>query len=1022
MNAGTRLPPLQKPRSISSKFSSKPGKKILPSIAGSSSYASSSYHGVVDVLEESCGRTVSFNEILKHVSTEGFGHTSTGRKTLTDFPGNQIDANLDRATKEVGDGWTHWKPEDYLVEDVEEAYRSLGDDFQTNGINHPPPSLETAQLHRKSSMFRRGETTVKQTCSKSIKQLNSNNALGSGMILHFLLYKYMGFALLMLCVINFPTILLACTVGNNGLEGRLQGSVAPNGILSTCSIGNVALFDKVDTVQRTSVAAIQNSSLQEFVNTTKAVYLDSKTAYYFNGANVSRTEAHLTIIVADIISFLGLVFTALLYKERVRKEYLRQKANISASDYSVYVSNLPVSATKHEVVEHFNYLYRLDEDDWSWPGWCCGCTSKTTREKENICGPPVISYDLNGEEIEILETIDLLPVKNVNNSCDEYFKDMYVCDATIVHPTSHLLRMYRETKKISRKLMHARAMWKYYSAREKEMGDVAEDKVGSNDWGRKASELKRAYNAHQSRFVQTMKQSRANQDETRGAFIIFNHEESMKRCLNDYNLFSNFFGRPFQPRPLRFKGRYPISVVQADNPENINWENIDTSSLSIVKRRTISTLAKCILLLITFALKEAIWVTTLSHRSVGLSISLTNAALVRSISKFVIPYERHHSARAESLATSSAVIVAVTVNTLVLPHINVQSDANVATVMSRFGSMWYVTTGACIIYSVVFSILIALLLYIVEIVKGVFRRVKRGPQTYGWPFGKLVTTQDELNERYSGWDWKIEMVLPVSLSFMVVCISCSSGFPVLYLVCLIGCAVMYFVDKFMLVHAAKQPTRYNECHARFSAETVIPIAIALKLLVGVWLHSINNADNNVAIPWYLQTPTLVYNGFALTACVVAFSRRLRNNFLWFLGSATIFFCKCAAGIGRDENEITSKYLPGFTEILTLVPCIFDCADPEKDTSTWDDLTPELRKDGWVVEESDRGWPVRCTVFTSTTSLLDVQHPKGTKMRTWEYIIMQEGGTHSYDPKLHPKLKDAFEKMKEITNTTTEKKR
>ena len=140
MNAGTRLPPLQKPRSISSKFSSKPGKKILPSIAGSSSYASSSYHGVVDVLEESCGRTVSFNEILKHVSTEGFGHTSTGRKTLTDFPGNQIDANLDRATKEVGDGWTHWKPEDYLVEDVEEAYRSLGDDFQTNGINHPPPS------------------------------------------------------------------------------------------------------------------------------------------------------------------------------------------------------------------------------------------------------------------------------------------------------------------------------------------------------------------------------------------------------------------------------------------------------------------------------------------------------------------------------------------------------------------------------------------------------------------------------------------------------------------------------------------------------------------------------------------------------------------------------------------------------------------------------------------------------------------------------------------------------------------
>eukprot|EP00953_Heterococcus_sp_UTEX-ZZ885_P013601 7769-Heterococcus_DN1.PRE.5 len=58
-----------------------------------------------------------------------------------------------------------------------------------------------------------------------------------------------------------------------------------------------------------------------------------------------------------------------------------------------------------------------------------------------------------------------------------------------------------------------------------------------------------------------------------GAFIIFNHEESYRRCLNDYSTFKGLV----QPAALRFKGTHILDVRYAQEPGNILWENLEIS-------------------------------------------------------------------------------------------------------------------------------------------------------------------------------------------------------------------------------------------------------------------------------------------------------------------------------------------------------------------------------------------------------------------------------------------------------------
>jgi hypothetical protein len=253
-------------------------------------------------------------------------------------------------------------------------------------------------------------------------------------------------------------------------------------------------------------------------------------------------------------------------------------------------------------LNHFNFLYALDKDDWVFKGWCgcCKLRKKVVRRPEDIEAPPKIAYDENGDEIELIETMKLMPVNNIENSRDPKYKSTYVAEVTLVHPESHILRAFMDQKKLYRKLLHARAMYKSYDETS-----VRHNFKKAQRWLAKAERLKIKHQAFVKRFERNAKEVRVSEKDVYGAFVIFNHEESCIRCLADYKYSKyTFIRKCFQPPPLRFRGRYTIKVERADNPSNILWGNIDTDPGTIRKRKCLTTVATIIILIIALIFSQ----------------------------------------------------------------------------------------------------------------------------------------------------------------------------------------------------------------------------------------------------------------------------------------------------------------------------------------------------------------------------------------------------------------------------------
>ena len=79
------------------------------------------------------------------------------------------------------------------------------------------------------------------------------------------------------------------------------------------------------------------------------------------------------------------------------------------------------------------------------------------------------------------------------------------------------------------------------------------------------------------------------------AFVTFNNEESASRCVEDYRDSSSWLGRRFQAPPLRFKGQYPLTVIQAPEPTDILWENV---CITDTQRRIRQAFVYCVMVVI----------------------------------------------------------------------------------------------------------------------------------------------------------------------------------------------------------------------------------------------------------------------------------------------------------------------------------------------------------------------------------------------------------------------------------------
>ncbi|CAM9195598.1 unnamed protein product [Ectocarpus fasciculatus] len=223
--------------------------------------------------------------------------------------------------------------------------------------------------------------------------------------------------------------------------------------------------------------------------------------------------------------------------EMVEFEEKADKENVTPADYAVEVTGIPVDANDEEVIRHFSELFRLDKPGWTFPGWGCCSLGKKSADM------PEDVVDCGGVSVGA----SLEPVKSTAHSrFDHVCQGSWLAECSLAHPEGDFIRQAR--------LLQSKA-----------------ERFEQISW------------------------------KTSAAFVVFNHEESVVRCLADYARYPLWM----QPRQLRFREKHKITVQRAPEAANILWENLELTKKERAHRKTLTLWVTIVLLTASFALLYA---------------------------------------------------------------------------------------------------------------------------------------------------------------------------------------------------------------------------------------------------------------------------------------------------------------------------------------------------------------------------------------------------------------------------------
>mmetsp|Transcript_76371 Transcript_76371/g.218663 ORF Transcript_76371/g.218663 Transcript_76371/m.218663 type:complete len:1190 (+) Transcript_76371:3228-6797(+) len=296
--------------------------------------------------------------------------------------------------------------------------------------------------------------------------------------------------------------------------------------------------------------------------------------------------------MAYIISYCDVLYSLLILYgvSKLRKKVLAAKDRledeiVQVEDYAVFVENLPKDATQLQVRDHFNRLYRLNnagagtEPDWYDRGSCCGLVGRKRVRK----AADILDYkgDPAGHE--------LFPVAEGAAGFaerPELYNGRWVCEVEMVHPEGHFINTFRKKSKALQAMLKARAEIKYLKSvhgnapvKPPEAGmmpaplqrqstglrqlKLMTSKMSEKTYERKLKAAEAKLKKITAKVVASTKgllgeakHYREVKNTTIGAFVVFNHEESWRRCVVDYNKPRSIFGMLLcrgQAKPLQFR-------------------------------------------------------------------------------------------------------------------------------------------------------------------------------------------------------------------------------------------------------------------------------------------------------------------------------------------------------------------------------------------------------------------------------------------------------------------------------------
>lgn len=237
--------------------------------------------------------------------------------------------------------------------------------------------------------------------------------------------------------------------------------------------------------------------------------------------------------------------------------------------------------------------------------------------------------------------------------------------------------------------------------------------------------------------------------------------------------------------------------------------------------------------------------------------------LQENIMKYYVSFEKHHSEDTKGESIFFRLFVLKYINTAVIFFINGDNyifkrifGINIAST-NEFSTNWFNTIGVTII--------------LVQLSDAVFTHAAKLWKYFNYRYvlksyrksaagQKLALTQDELNKLHEGPDCELSYTYAQIMSTLFVCLTFSTGIPLLYIIAAGNFFIYYLVEKFMFINLYKVPPHFNSFIGR-RATTMIPYAVMLHLAMSIWVlanHEIFNNDTSSTSPASVVKNTVPY--------------------------------------------------------------------------------------------------------------------------------------------------------------------
>jgi hypothetical protein len=502
--------------------------------------------------------------------------------------------------------------ENHTLKSADKWGEGLVDDKTWREGNFKKPSVKVAVKNMKRHLYENGERSCLNT---SVEQMDD---MGVGISLYLQMLRTLGIVFMLMTLYAVPAFILNgesngipegadplylvyFSLGNQGLH-REQVSA-----LGGCDVdGGPVNCRHAATVPRCGWVAGEPCFGPDFgcgsdvcipqnINTTLT---DDPllASYWLSGADFMYSMVFLIFII--------------YFKIKIHEVIaVTDELKSTMGDFTVMVDGLPIDATDTSIRDFFNERYNLSKECDAYTNFC-GCLTTKPRKL-----PPSATKSVQPvtDVRHLVARMDGTTTED-RTAKAESWRGSWVADVAIVTPLGLHVRKFIGLQKMWDKVLLRRAAIK-------RVQETADSETHPQKKAAKEKKLDNLNTKLEKLMLKVAKMQsgsgmskiKGRQDECRGAFVVFNNEESKDRCLADYQSSHWSIGRLFQPKALRFVSKttdkktgqpvdkfHRLKVLEPPEPTNVQWEFLDTSDTDRSIRIGISNFIAFCLIMCSF--------------------------------------------------------------------------------------------------------------------------------------------------------------------------------------------------------------------------------------------------------------------------------------------------------------------------------------------------------------------------------------------------------------------------------------